>query len=151
MKNIFTIVFILYSIYSSAQDSKKDTNSYNFGKRIYDTRIGRYMSAEPNNKNYYQNAEPEVSLAVIKAVEKSACDCMNKLELKPLTSPERRKNAMNNCLKQATIENEAVITTDRNASTNKGYDAGKKYGVALGKKIGQLLKNNCPIFKILSQ
>jgi hypothetical protein len=152
MKNIFTSACLCLTISAFAQDNKKDTTQlYDYGMRIYDARIGRYMSTDSNSSKPYQNTKPEVSVTVIKAVEKSACDCMSKLDIKKFTTPEQKKQAMNNCLVQATTENEAVMTADKNAQPDKGYDAGKKYGLALGKKLGQLLKSNCPAFVLLGK
>jgi len=154
MKNFIIISSICLANVAFAQDTKKDTiisgSMNDYGARIYDARIGRAMSADPNGGTAYQNAEPEVSVTVINAVEKTACDCMNKVDIKTLTSPEQRKEAMNNCLRYAAKENETIINADKNAQPQKGYDAGKQFGIALGKKLGQLLLSNCPNFKVLT-
>jgi tetratricopeptide (TPR) repeat protein len=48
MKNIFTSAFLLLAVTAFAQDTKKDTTQlYDFGARIYDSRIGRSMSVGP--------------------------------------------------------------------------------------------------------
>lgn len=61
MKNIFTAILFLLAVTAFAQDSlttvKTDTTSFDYGMRIYDTRIGRSASVDPKasqQNNPYQ-------------------------------------------------------------------------------------------------
>lgn len=49
MKYIFSSAFLLLVAIAFAQnnDGKKDTNTYEFGERFFDARIGRSMSVDP--------------------------------------------------------------------------------------------------------
>ena len=94
--------------------------------------------------------EPVVSAAVVKANANSACDCMNKVDMKTLTTPEQKKGAMSKCMGQASKENGVIIEADKNKQT-KSMDYRKLYVEALGKKTLLLLDANCPAYKLLSK
>lgn len=151
MKIIATCVCLCFTALAFAQNPSKDTASFAYPTKTYDARIMHYASADPESVNPYQTIEPQVSASVVKVVANAACDCINKVNVKKLNTPLQRKNALETCLKLATNENVAAINADKNAQTNNGYGAGKKYGLALGKKLGQLLLSSCPAFKLLME
>ena len=95
--------------------------------------------------------KPIVSDAVVKANANSACDCMNKVDMKTLTTPQQKKGAMSRCIGQASKENGVIIEADKNNQTQKGNDDRKLYIEALGKKTLLLLDANCPAYKLLSK
>ena len=88
--------------------------------------------------------EPVVSDAVVKANANSACDCMSKVDVKTLTTPQQKKVAMSKCMGQASKENGVMIEADKNNDR-------KLYVEALGKKTLLLLDANCPAYKLLSK
>jgi hypothetical protein len=59
MKNIFTTVLFCLAMNALAQNNvtKKDTATYEFGERIFDARIGRYMSVDPKATHTYALAD----------------------------------------------------------------------------------------------
>ena len=61
MKTLFTSAFLCLAVTAFAQDTKKDTATTNdYGARIYDARILRYMSSDPKaseQNNPYNFAE----------------------------------------------------------------------------------------------
>jgi RHS repeat-associated protein len=66
MKTLFTSAFLFLAVSAFAQNTKKDTTQlYDYGARIYDSRIGRYMSVDPQqpkeNNNPYQFAKKDTT------------------------------------------------------------------------------------------
>lgn len=58
MKIVFTSALLCFTVSAFAQDNKKDTAQlYDYGARIYDARIGRYMNVDPIQNNPYKFAD----------------------------------------------------------------------------------------------
>ncbi len=75
MKNIFNSAFLLLAITAFAQNTKKDnTTALDYGARIYNTRIARYMSFDPktSQNNPYQFADTTKAKQVADKPKKKA-------------------------------------------------------------------------------
>ena len=59
MKTLFIVLATCLAIGASSQNATKDTiakgSMEDFGTRIYDTRIGRYMSMDTSKSNKYSD------------------------------------------------------------------------------------------------
>lgn len=75
MKNIFTSALLFLTVTAFAQDSKKDSAATNdYGMRIYDTRIGRYMAVDPkaSQNNPYNFTEQKTVVDSTDATKQAA-------------------------------------------------------------------------------
>lgn len=76
MKNIFTSVLLCLAVSAFAQDTKKDTaTALDYGARIYDARIGRYMAVDPKQSkenNPYLFADTAITKQVADKPKKKA-------------------------------------------------------------------------------
>lgn len=73
MKTLFTSAFLCLTVSAFAQDTtktKQDTASFDYGMRIYDTRIGRFVSVDPkaaqNNPYYFTEPNTISDTTVVK-------------------------------------------------------------------------------------
>jgi len=86
MKTLFTSALLLLTLTSFAQDTKKDSaTTLDYGARIYDPRIARYISTDPKaseQNNPYKFAENKPIVVDTTATKQSATKPKRKITAK---------------------------------------------------------------------